>query len=60
MELTLGSPVMVQLYCGVKDGIGVPSLQLLAITRDLDVCTAHTSSPIKIFAADVRPTSSKC
>ena len=56
MELTLGSPVMAQLYCGVKNGIAVPLLQLLAIAKDLDVCVAHTASPVEIFAADVRPT----
>ena len=59
MELILSTPLLVQLYCGVKKGIGVPSIQLLAVSKDLDVCTAHTASPIEIFAADVRPDQSR-
>ena len=60
MSLGLGTSMLVQLYGNMKEGRCVPSLQLLNLARDLDICLGHNSSPIETFAADVRPNESKC
>ena len=59
MPLALGTPLLVQLFCGVKRGICVPSVQLLTVAQDLDICIAHSSFPVETFAVDVRPILSK-
>nr|CAB3252515.1 helicase with zinc finger domain 2 [Phallusia mammillata] len=51
-----GLPILVQLNPRIRRGMLEPTVQLLCLADDFDLCLSHQTDAVETFASDVRPT----